>query len=164
MTEVVKWGNEDIEIYYKFLQTKNPYNYTLCPVFANEGDSFNEFSTFDAIQLKWRDNFTCTQQFIELKGRYFNLDKCDGYALIDLYKVQKLQEYSKANDMKCYIVNIWKYDNNKITIHEVHANKDYEQDCVFYKNINGKTADNPRKTDKKMVKFPIEKVYDWVNL
>ena len=66
----IRWANEDVEIYYNFLQSKNPTGYTVCPVYAHEGDS-DEWSTFDAIQLKRskENKYSYIPQYIEIKGR-----------------------------------------------------------------------------------------------
>ena len=161
--ESIKWGNEDIDIYYKFLQSQNPTAYTLCPIYSHEGDS-DEFSCFDTIQLKrYKDSFKITPAIVELKGRKIDLDTLDT-AIIDLHKVVNLQKYGRENNMRVFIVNIWKKNNNKITIHEIDLNKDYTKEIDEFRNINWQTAGEVIKADKKpMIHFSLKdaKIYDW---
>ena len=161
--ESIKWANSDIDIYYQFLQTHNPTAYTLSAVYSHEGDA-DEFSNFDAIQIKrYPNSYNLTMSLIELKGRYKDLNTIDT-AIIDLHKVQDLQQYAKENNMKAFIVNIWKKNDNKITIHEIDVNKDYSKEIDTFKNINWQTAGTVIKAKQKpMVHFPLKgiKIYDW---
>lgn len=165
--EATKWGNEDIDLYYQFLQSKNSTGYTLCPVYSNEGDN-DYYSRFDVIQYK-RDadnEFQLIPQFIELKGRKDYSYKQFSSARVDLPKVEALQKFGKTNNMDVYIINIWQKDNNAISIHKIDLDKQYNWKWVL---ANKKTADvngEVKKVWKKMVDLPFNegKIYNnWYN-
>ena len=165
--EAIKWGNEDIDIYYQFLQTANPTGFTLCPVYSHQGDN-NEFSRYDLIQYKIDKNnkYLITPQFIELKGRKDYSYTQFKTALVDLSKVEALQLYGNTNNMDVFVVNIWQKDNNTVTIHKIDLDKQYNWRWVF---ANKETADTDGKVEKvwkKMVDLPFNegKIYNnWYN-
>lgn len=159
----IKWANEDIEIYYDFIQSMNPTGYTLCPVYAKEGDN-DEYSTYDLIQLKKQrgNKYINIPQYIEIKGRKSYSITDYNTALVDLYKIQELQKYGNENKMEVYIVNIW-YKDNKITIHKIDLEKDYEKDSELFKNIRTQSAGIVKNGTKKMVHLPLYNIpiYDF---
>lgn len=162
--ESVKWGNYDIDLYYQFLQSKNPTGYTICPVYSHEGDR-DEFSTFDIIQLKRTEenNYSFTPQFVEIKSRRkYSINGLET-AIVDLPKIQELQKYGRENNMEVYIVNIWMKDNDLITIHKIDLEKDYSAESDLFQNINKQTAQYEIKGKKRMVHLPLKGVkrYDW---
>lgn len=155
MKESIKWGNEDVNVYYNFIQQHNSTGYTLCPVMSQEGDN-DEFSTFDLIQLKKsnENKYELKNQFVELKGMR-NL-KFNDYptVIVDLKKIQELQNYGLTNKMEVYIAFIW-YLDNKITIHQLDLSKDYEISCEIFSNIKIQSAGKIKKGTKKMVHLPL---------
>lgn len=158
MKESIKLGNEDINVYYNFIQQHNSTGYTICPVMAKEGDN-DEFSTFDLIQLKRNRNnkYELKKQFVELKGMR-NL-KIDDYntVIVDLNKVKELQNYGLTNQMEVYIVFIW-YQDKIITIHPIDLYKDYELTSEWFSNIKTQSAGIIKKGSKKMVHLPLYNV------
>ena len=161
-TQSVQWGNEDIEIYYQFLQLAKPTGFTICPVYSHQGDN-NYYSRYDLIQLKIDDDnkYSIIPQFIELKGRNdYSYTQFDS-ARIDLSKVEELQEYGKTNNMDVFIVNIWKKDNNAITIHKLDLDKQYNWTWVYANKQTADTKGRVEKIEKKMVDLPFSegKIY-----
>lgn len=131
-------------------------NYALAPIINDR------YFLFDLYQIKVVDTATgktLTTSVVEIKERNIPVDKYDTL-IIDLAKIQSMQEYSIQHNVDAYIVNMYPL-SNVITVHQIDKEKDYSLYAEWKSNINMVTVDNERKGAKYVVHFPINeaKIY-----
>ena len=139
-------ANKDIVNYYNWIVTKNNENqyYQVCA-------AVDPYSTYDLTQFKYSCDGRIDYSYIELKGRYVEIDAFDDCS-IESYKVRNLQRLGNSTGHSVYLVALY-YKNSKIAIWEIDPTHTYNVDTLY---CNHHTAtDKKEKKIKEMVKFPL---------
>lgn len=150
------YGNKDIITYYNWLKKKTENDeYYIYDVLAN----VNDYSRYDLMQMKTDVDGDYTLQFIELKGRYLDINQYPDSA-VEYNKIYQLQKFSYMTNIPSYLVAIY-YNNNKLCIWKIDPEKEYEFD--EYLNTGSKCDPNRQEKEmKKMVHLPFSeaKIYN----
>lgn len=143
-------NNQDIYTYTEFLKYHSAKDEFHKYQFLASTD---DYSIYDGMQLKFDMDGEVKQSFIELKGRFVDIDKYNDCA-VDTSKIKELQRLSYLSNIPTYIVAIY-YNDSKLAIWKIDPDKEYQSEVMrcFYSQID---LNKNGYVNKDMVKLPME--------